>query len=130
MRWLSPPESEPELRDERQVVEADVVQEIEALADLLQDAAGDLVLLRVERGGELGEPASPAARMDFSATSAMCRPAIFTASASGFSRAPWQTSQGFAEKKRPISSRTQAESVSFQRRSRFGMTPSKTFFVS
>ena len=72
----------------------------------------------------------PAARMDNSATWQMCRPAIFTASASGFSRAPWQTSQGFAEKKRPISSRTQAESVSFQRRSRFGMTPSKTFLVS
>ena len=72
----------------------------------------------------------PAARMDFSATSEMSSPAIFTASASGFSRLPWQTSQGWAEKKRPISSRTQAELVSFQRRSRFGMTPSKTFFVS
>ena len=58
MRWLSPPDSEPEVRDERQVVEADIVQEIEPLADLLQDAAGDLVLLLVERGGELGEPAS------------------------------------------------------------------------
>jgi hypothetical protein len=31
--------------------------------------------------------------------------------------------------KRSISSRAQALSVSFQRRSRLGMTPSKVFFV-
>ena len=55
---------------QRQVVEADVVQEVQALADLLQDAAGDLVLLRGERRGELGEP-GVAARIEKSATSAM-----------------------------------------------------------
>ena len=49
MRWLSPPDSVPEARDEREVVEADVEQEGEALADLLEDAAGDLVLLGVQR---------------------------------------------------------------------------------
>ena len=58
MRWLSPPESVPELRGERQVVEPDVVQEIQALADLLQDARRDLVLLPVQRRRELGEPLS------------------------------------------------------------------------
>ena len=115
---------------ERQVVEPDVDQEIQALADLLQDAAGDLVLLLVQRGGELVEPVARGADGIFGDLRRCRVRAIFTASASGFRRLPWQTSQGCAEKKRPISSRTQAESVSFQRRSRFGMTPSKAFFVS
>ncbi len=41
---------------QREIVEADVEQEGEALADLFQDAAGDLVLLRVERVGHGLEP--------------------------------------------------------------------------
>ena len=56
MRWLSPPDSVPEARDEREVVEADIVEEVEPLADLLQDARGDLVLLRRELAGQLLEP--------------------------------------------------------------------------
>ena len=39
---------------------------------------------------------SSARRMESSLASAMLRPATFTASASGFSRAPWQTAQGFS----------------------------------
>jgi hypothetical protein len=45
MRWLSPPDSVPALRRERQVFEADVVEEAQPFADFLQDRAGDLVLL-------------------------------------------------------------------------------------
>ena len=41
---------------QRQVFEADVVEELQALADLLQDARGDLVLLLGEGLRQLGEP--------------------------------------------------------------------------
>ena len=41
---------------QRQVIEADIEQEGQPLADLLQDARGDLVLLRVERFGHALEP--------------------------------------------------------------------------
>ena len=44
------------VRGEGQVVEADIDEEVEALADLLEDALGDLVLLRGERRGEGAEP--------------------------------------------------------------------------
>ena len=46
MRWLSPPESVPEARAEGEIIEPDIVEEGEPLADLFQDAHGDLVLLR------------------------------------------------------------------------------------
>ncbi len=39
MRWLSPPDKRAGGAGERQVIEADIDQELEALADLLQDAA-------------------------------------------------------------------------------------------
>ena len=45
MRWLSPPDSVPEARDQGQVVEPDIVEEAQPLVDLLQDAGGDLALL-------------------------------------------------------------------------------------
>ena len=71
---------------ERQVVEPDIDQESQALADLLQDAAGDLVLLRGQRRGQVRRTRPSALRIDISETCAMCRPASFTASASGFRR--------------------------------------------
>ena len=49
MRWLSPPDSVPDARDKREIVEADVAEEGQPVADLLQDALGDLVALGVER---------------------------------------------------------------------------------
>ena len=73
MRWLSPPDSVPEARDEREIVEADVDQEFQPLADLLEDAAGDLVLLGVELLRQLGEPVA-GALTDSSETSPMCLP--------------------------------------------------------
>ena len=45
MRWLSPPDRVAEARLERQVFEADAVEEAEPLVDLLQDALGDVPLL-------------------------------------------------------------------------------------
>src|SRR6185437_1601767 len=41
---------------QRQVIQADIDQEGEALADLLQHAGRDLVLLRVQRGRNALEP--------------------------------------------------------------------------
>ncbi len=45
MRWLSPPDKRAGRAGKRQIVEADVVEEGQPLADLFQDALGDLVLL-------------------------------------------------------------------------------------
>ena len=61
MRWLSPPDSVPDARDEREIVEADIVEEVQPLADLLEDARGDLVLLGGQVLRQIGEPlaASP-----------------------------------------------------------------------
>ncbi len=42
MRWLSPPDSVPDVRDSVRYVEADVIQEAQPLVDLLEDAGGDL----------------------------------------------------------------------------------------
>ena len=41
---------------EVEVIEADVVEETEALEDFLEDAFGDLLLLAVQCGGQVGEP--------------------------------------------------------------------------
>src|SRR3712207_5064268 len=41
---------------EVQVIEADIVEEAEALVDLLEDGAGDFLLLRIELVLEGGEP--------------------------------------------------------------------------
>ena len=56
MRWLSPPESVPEPRGEREIFQADVDQEFQPVADFLQHADGDLVLLGGQPLGQLGEP--------------------------------------------------------------------------
>ena len=45
MRWLSPPREGAAGAVEVEVVEPDIVEEAEALVDLLEDGAGDLVLL-------------------------------------------------------------------------------------
>ncbi len=45
MRWLSPPDSVPEARRQGEIVEADVDEEVQPVADFLQDAGGDFVLL-------------------------------------------------------------------------------------
>ena len=45
MRWASPPESDGAGRSQRQVVQADVEQEAQPLADFFQNLAGDLQLI-------------------------------------------------------------------------------------
>ena len=54
--------------------------------------------LALSAAGSSVEPASGGADRELRRPRLMCSPAIFTASASGFSRAPWQTSQGLPEK--------------------------------
>ncbi len=56
MRWLSPPDRRAGGAREGEVVEPDVDQELEPLADFLEHAAGDLVLLGVQLLRDLGEP--------------------------------------------------------------------------
>jgi hypothetical protein len=67
---------------ERQVFEPHVVQEAQPLADLLQDRAGDLVLLLAERGGHVLAPGIGLADRHLHDL-AHVQAAIFTASASG-----------------------------------------------
>ena len=86
MRWLSPPDKRAGGAGERQVVEADIDQELQALADLLQDALGDLVLLRGQRRRQARRTRPWALRIEKSVTSAMSSRSSFTASASGFRR--------------------------------------------
>ena len=69
-----------------EVIEADIVEEAQPVADFLEDADGDLVLLLGQTSSAARRTSRAAARMDSSETSPICRPAIFTASASGFSR--------------------------------------------
>ena len=46
MRWLSPPRERAAGAVEVEIVEPDIVEEAEALVDLLEDGVGDLALLR------------------------------------------------------------------------------------
>ena len=70
---------------QREVFEADIDQEVEPLADFLEDAAGDLVLLRRELGRQRREPFRRRASRHLGDL-ADVRPPTFTASASGFRR--------------------------------------------
>ncbi len=81
---------------EVEIVEADIVEEAEPLVDLLEDGAGDLVLLRGELLVRGVENQASAWRTERRWTWLICSPAIFTASGSGRRRAPWQISQGAA----------------------------------
>ena len=56
MRWLSPPDNVPEARGERQIIEPDVDQELEPLADFLEHAHADFVLLGGQVLRQVGEP--------------------------------------------------------------------------
>ncbi len=129
MRWLSPPDSVPE---ERASVRY-------SSPTLTRKPRRSLISLRMRAAisrcfgasfAERPENHAAARSIDISATSPRCSPSILTASASGLSRCPPQAEQGREDWKRPSSSRSQALSVSFQRRSRFGITPSKGFDVA
>ena len=100
-------------------------QEYRALKSL-DDARGrlksrqtDLARLQGEAGGKAGALSANAAG------GAMRSSPMRTWRASGRRRDPWQAGHVCTARYLPSSSRTADESVSFQRRSRFGMTPSK-----
>ena len=86
MRWLSPPDSVPEARAEREIFEADIDQKFQPLADFLEHAHGDLVLLGGEPSGVGQRTIRAAPLTDISETSPICLPAIFTHKASGLRR--------------------------------------------
>ena len=112
---------------QRQIVEADIVQEAQPLADFLQDAAGDLVLLggSATSGSSANQRAAPCGST-FSATSPICSAGDLDRQRLRLQAVAVAGRAGrLGDMKRSISSRIQAESVSFQRRSRLGMTPSK-----
>ena len=69
-----------------EIVEPHVDQELQPLADLLQDAGGDLVLLGLLSLFGSSANQSLAARMEKSVTWPMCSASIFTASACGLRR--------------------------------------------
>ena len=56
MRWLSPPDSVPEARASVRYSRPTSTQEAQPLADFLEHAAGDLVLLGGERVRQRREP--------------------------------------------------------------------------
>ena len=101
------------------------------VADLLEDALGDLVALGVERVGQVARTSRPPRLIDSVETSPMCLPSILTASASGFRREPLAGRAGRrGHDSAPAPRATQSLSVSRQRRSRLRITPSNGFFTS
>ncbi len=111
MRWLSPPESVPELRPRVRY----------SRPTFFRKPRRSLISLRMRWAisscfGVSCSPSEPnqsaASRIEKSVTSLMLRPRIFTASASGFKRLPWQTSHSVVFWKRPSSSLIQELSVS------------------
>ena len=56
MRWLSPPDSVPEARDSDEIFQPHIVEELQARADFLEDARGDLLLLFGQVLVEVAEP--------------------------------------------------------------------------
>ena len=81
-------------RAQGQIFEPDVIEESQPLIDFLEDALGDLALLRRQRAVQLGEPVDRLGDREIGDL-ADIEPAILTASASGFRRWPWQASHGW-----------------------------------
>ncbi len=113
---------------EREIIEADIVQEAQALADLLQNARGDLVLLARELARQRPEPVvrrpdrKPRRLADMLAVDLHRERLRLQAEA----LALLARRVGLIARQ---SSRTHWLSVSFQRRSIFVMTPSKALRV-
>ena len=80
---------------EVEVADADVGEEAQAVLDLLQDLAGDLLLAR--RQPQVLEERDRRRRSSPTTTSSIDRPPTRTASASGLSRRPRQAGQGSAD---------------------------------
>jgi hypothetical protein len=78
---------------EVEIIEADIVEEAEPLVDLLEDGAGDFLVLGESLASSV-ENQSSAWRTERREDMEMSSPAILTLSGSGRRRAPWQVSQG------------------------------------
>ena len=107
---------------EREVIQADVGQEPEPRADLLDDLMRDLLLPLRQRQARGRTPR--ARSIDMRVSSSMLRPPTVTASASGLRRAPLQAGQTEADMNFSISSLTYSLDVSPYRRCRLLTTPS------
>ena len=94
----------------RQVADADVVEEAQALLDLAQDEPGDAPLLLGEV--DLVEPGPRALRTDSAENSWMPRPPMSTARDSGRRREPLHTGHGTIDMYSSIFSRWSSDSVS------------------
>ena len=129
MRWLSPPDSVPERARQREIIEPDVDQELQPLADLLQHAHADLVLLGVELLRAASVNHSPARLTDHVGDLRDVHVGDLDAQRLGLEAAPLQASQGMSVKYFCSSSRAHSLSVSLKRRSRLVMTPSNGFLV-
>ncbi len=128
MRWLSPPESVPEFAREHQIIEADIDEEGEPLADLLQDAHRDLVLLVVQRLRQRLEPAGRLADREFRDLGDVLAGDL---DRERFRLQP-RPAAGLARRRALIALDLLARPARLrlaQRRSRLVTTPSKLFFV-
>ena len=108
---------------QREVADADVVQEAQALADLLDHAAADEALGVAERQVARGTPS--ASRTLSSVNSWMLRSPTVTARLVGLSRAPLHSGHGRSAMYSSIFWRTCSDSVSVKRRCRCLMMPGK-----
>ena len=121
MRWLSPPDSVRRVARQRQVFEPDIDQEAEPLVDLLQDARGDLALLRRQRLRPAPRTSAAASSIDSSRDLADVQPVDLDRQRLGLQAAAVAGLAGLAVLVAASSSRTQALSVSRQRRSMLGI---------
>ena len=96
MRWLSPPDSVPELRDsERYSSPTSFRKRSRSRISFRMRTAISFCLAFMCSGNASNQ--SRATRIDICVTSPMCSLSILTASASGFRRKPLQAGQGAAD---------------------------------
>ena len=129
MRWLSPPESVPELRDRVRYSRPTLTRKpSRSLISFRMRPAISICLALSRSGRPANQSRAPA--IDICAASPACISATRTASASGLRRKPLHAEQGATVWYLLSSSRTQLESVSRQRRARLVITPSNGRLVS
>ena len=116
MRCASPPRQRGRGALQREIADADVVEEGEALADLLDDASADEALRVAELQAPCRKPS--ASRTLISVKSLMLRSPSVTARLVGLSRAPLHSGHGLSAMYSSIFWRTCSDSVSAKRRCR------------
>ena len=111
MRWLSPPDREPEPRASVRYSRPTSTRKLSRSRISLRIRTAISFCLGVSFSCS-SENQRWASETESAVTSPISAIATFTASASGFSRLPPQDAQGVSLMKRPISSRTASESLS------------------